>query len=125
MTDKTAFAHISPGSSARICDRLGRTVAHSRNLRGVMRYASKQPCEVVELRALEGAQAGYFGVVFHYIDGANSRHVWSDWRVFLDWIAARRTWCGRIRVDSTLYDHPDFAERAKKVRSNHWYIQTR
>lgn len=125
MTDKNAFLYLKPSSQTRISDMHGRTIKRSQNLRGVLEFARANPCNVVELRALEGEQSGFYGVAFHFEGGAHSYHVWSDWRVLMDWLRSRRTWCGRLSVDSDIFARPDFEPYRKRLAGKAWHIHAR
>jgi hypothetical protein len=94
----------------RICDFYGKTVATSQNLRGVLTFARKYPVDVVKVTALPEHS---FRVVFYFPDADGLHYsaetTWADWRVFCDWIKARKSWSvERINIDPRLFDdmHP-------------------
>ena len=74
-----------------IIDFHGKTVATSKNLRGILSFAREHPVNVVTV-ADNGA--GDYQVAF-YFDGRlpySAVTSWADWRVLLRWLAARRSW---------------------------------
>ena len=102
MTAKSDFPQ-QPGHRVRICDLRGYTVAYSQNLRGILEYARKSPVNVVELRDLDN---GYYGVAFHFDDGACGLTCFSDWRVALGWLYSRRSWSiERISIEDSLWHY--------------------
>jgi hypothetical protein len=83
--------------TVRICDAHGKTVATSKNLRGILTFARKYPVDIVTLER----HAGSYRVVFYFAPlsgrapmGAafTAQTLWADWRVLFDWLLRRRSW---------------------------------
>jgi hypothetical protein len=71
----------------------GETVKTSKNLRGILDYAR---CSSVMEISIDHSvmldRHGKFAVIFTFEDGCCALTYWSDWRVLLDWLLARRSW---------------------------------
>ena len=93
----------------RIADFHGKTVATSKNLRGVLAFARKHPVNVVTV-ADKGN--GNYEVIF-YFEGClpySAVTNWADWRVLLQWLVSRKSWSvERITIlGKAFYDHMNF-----------------
>ena len=105
--------------SVNIYDRLGRTIRRSRNLRGVLEHYRKHPDDMtVKVRPLP---EHHYKVTFYWPSrGESGESIWADWRVLLDWLAARKSWSiNRVTFDAPLYDSimvedPDAFEAFRK-----------
>ena len=77
-----------------IFDGHGRTVATSKNLRGVLTFARKHPVDVVTVA--HGVADHTYSVTFYFSNAGSiaftCETTWQDWRVVMQWIAARRSW---------------------------------
>jgi hypothetical protein len=111
----TSISDFSPlPSQTRVFDRLGKTIRRSQNLRAILVHATKKPVNVVEIRALND---GYIGVAFHFDGGDAAISTWSDWRVVLDWIAARRSWSvERVTLSAPLFNRAQQTSRVATIR---------
>ena len=95
-----------------------RTLMRSKNLRAVLRYASKSEvqCISVDLSVnYPGDPKNGYAVTFFYYDGAQALTHWADWRVLLDWIAQRRSW---RNLDRITIKHRDLAPMLRDARAN-------
>jgi len=91
----------------------GKTVKRSKNLRGILDYARKEPVVKVYVKPNKAWEpcaldCGAF-VTFVFYDGAKSRVEFASASVAHDWILARRSW-GKpldkyIVLDAVVYDY--------------------
>ena len=81
--------------ATRIQDIDGNVIGHSKNLRGVLRRASKFTVDAVwccHAKPFAHGELPYYDVQFEFSDGSIAFTEWADWRVLVDWIKARRSW---------------------------------
>lgn len=92
----------------------GETIAQSRNLAGILRWTRDR--ELDEIRIDHSVEdIGAYAVTFAYRDGSRALTIWQDWRVLIDWLAARRSW----RTDYNIHfaaTASDIAIAARKDR---------
>ncbi len=62
---------------------------HSRNLRGILDYARRQPVRLVRMY-LSAACVATVDII--YDDESYCTTTFADWRVLRGWVAARRSW---------------------------------
>jgi hypothetical protein len=122
MTAKSDFPP-RPGLTIRVCDRHGVTIRKSKNLAAVLRHASRHPVNVVEIRQLN---PGYYGVAFHYYGGDSALTCFSDWRVALSFILARRSWSvERVSIDPELWPRATETRSAQLIRKRGTIVHAR
>lgn len=88
-----------------VYDRHGKTIRRSRNLRGIIEHYRANPDDMV-VKVVEYPDYGDYDVTFYWPNlGHSAKSRWSDWRVLLDWLKARRSWSiDRVTFDAPLYD---------------------
>ena len=91
-----------------IYDRLGKTIRRSRNLRGILDHYRAKPEDLV-IKVVEHPDYNDYDVTFYWPhSGDTAKARWSDWRVLLDWLSARRSWSiDRVTFDAPLYDRAE------------------
>lgn len=70
--------------------RNGRTVAKSRNLRGILDYARKSPVRKATVSCYNRERTGNVYILFE--DGSECRTEFAGYIVAVEWIRARRSW---------------------------------
>lgn len=73
-----------------IYDGHGATVARSKNLRGLLRFASKHYVSVITIKPTLSDPP--YEVVFYFDGGYQAVTQWQDWRALLEWLHARKSW---------------------------------
>lgn len=90
-----------------------------KGLRPVLRYCRVSPVYCVRLETTT-SPIGFqkYGATFYFDDGAECSVTWQDWRVFLTWILARRSWSvDRITVKGAdLYEMINKDDRTAVIR---------
>lgn len=86
-----------------IYDRLGNVLHRGKDLAVVIRHARANPCEVVRIdTAVNPNHSNQYAVTFYFdpesSDPTHALTHWGDWRVLLDWLAARRNWVHIHRI---------------------------
>lgn len=97
----------------------GATVRRSANLRGVLLHYAAKPDDLV-IKVKREESAGRYRVTFFWPrHGDSCETTWQDWRVLLDWLAARRSWSiERVTFDAPLYDACEHDPRLASFRKN-------
>jgi hypothetical protein len=92
-------------SKARVYDMHGRTVRQSKNLAGILTHYRSNPADIVVKVVEAEDDPSFYEVTFFWPNGDHGVTRWSDWRVLLDWLKARRSWSiARVTFDARIYD---------------------